>query len=73
MSDSKQCECCARPIKGTPEIKTLRGKEHTFCSEFCFRLYFYSAPKSTYDDMKKMYALRFVTIHVPDLHELIGE
>jgi hypothetical protein len=73
MSNSKQCECCERPIKGTPEIKTLRGKEHTFCSEFCFRLYFYSAPKVSYDDMKKMYTLRFIAMDVPDLHYLAGE
>jgi hypothetical protein len=73
MNDSGQCLYCDRLIKGTPEIKTLRGKEHTFCSEFCFRLYFYNAPKITYDDMKKMYALRFVTINAPDLHELVGE
>ena len=73
MSESKQCECCNRPIQGTPEIKTLRGKEHTFCSEFCFRLYFYNAPKVSYDDMKKMYELRFLPMDVPDLHYLAGE
>jgi len=73
MNEPKRCECCNRPIQGTPEIKTLRGKEHTFCSEFCFRLYFYNAPKVSYDDMKKMYELRFVTTDVPDLHYLAGE
>jgi len=73
MTGSQQCEFCNRPIKQTPEIRMLRGKEHTFCTEFCFRLYFYNAPKCGYDDMKNMYALRFIPMEVPDLHYLTGE
>lgn len=73
MSDFKQCKFCKRPIKQAPEIKILRGKEYIFCSEFCFRLFFYKAPKCSYDDMKKMYALRFIPMEVPDLHYLAGE
>ena len=73
MAAIRQCEYCDRPIKGEAEEKILRGKKHAFCSEFCFRLYFYKVPKISYDDMKKMYALRFVTIHAPDLHELVEE
>jgi hypothetical protein len=73
MGGPRCCEFCNRQIKQTLEVKILRGKEHTFCSEFCFRLYFYNAPKCSYDDMKKMYALRFVPMDVPDLHYLAGE
>ena len=73
MAGKRQCEFCEKTILGEAEEKVLRGKKHIFCSEFCFRLFFYSAPKITYDDMKKMYALRFVPIHAPDLHELAGE
>jgi hypothetical protein len=73
MNSSNKCEYCDRPIKGEPEIKTLRGTEHIFCSEFCFRLFLYSAPNITYEELKKMYALRFIPIYAPDLHELIEE
>jgi hypothetical protein len=72
MSDAKQCEYCGRPIKGEPTKKTLRGKKHTFCSEFCFRLYFYKIPGMSYEDLRKMYAVRCVSIKAPaDLRELI--
>ncbi len=73
MAASKKCVYCDRPIKGEPEIKTLRGKDYIFCSEFCFRLFLYNAPGITYEEMKKMYALRFIPVQAPDLHQLIGE
>ena len=73
MNDSSQCEYCERPIKSDPVIKILRGKEHVFCTEFCFRLYFYDVPRITYEDLKKMYELRCVTVKAPDFHTLIVE
>ena len=73
MNNSSQCEYCERPIKFDPVIKILRGKEHVFCTEFCFRLYFYYVPKITYEDLKKMYELRCVTMKAPDFHTLIVE
>lgn len=62
MTDSKQCEFCTRPLKGDPVHKVLRGKTHTFCSEFCFRLFFYKTPGMKYSDLKKMYAVRTVDL-----------
>jgi len=73
VNGTGQCEYCERPIKADPVKKTLRGKEHIFCTEFCFRLSFYDVPKITYDDLKKMYALRCVTMKVPDFRSLIVE
>ena len=73
MSDNINCEYCGRSIKGEPTIKVLRGKDHTFCSEFCFRLHFYKVPTISYEDLQEMYSLRCITIHAPDWQELIGE
>jgi hypothetical protein len=73
MTDAMHCEFCGRPLKGEPEKKVLRGKEYTFCTEFCFRLFLYDAPKMSFEELKSMYALRFISMNVPDLHELTGE
>jgi len=56
------CEYCGRPIKGEPEIRVRRGKEHIYCSDFCFKLHFYDAPTITDEDLQKMYALRCVPV-----------
>ena len=69
MTDSAQCEYCSRPIKGDSVKKVLRGESHTFCSEFCFRLYFYDVPTISYEDMKEMYALRCISVTAPDVSE----
>jgi hypothetical protein len=77
MRDKIRCEYCSRPITGKPVKKALRSKEHIFCSEFCFRLYFYSVPTISYDDLQKMYALYCVSLPAKDyretLHALIGK
>ena len=73
MSDVGQCEYCDRPIKADPRIKILRGKEHVFCTEFCFRLSFYDVPRISRNDLEKMYELRCVTMRVPDFRTLIVE
>lgn len=62
MSNSEKCEYCGRPIKGEAEIVTRRGKEHVYCSDFCFKLHFYDVPTITYEDLQKMYELRCVTV-----------
>jgi hypothetical protein len=67
-----QCEYCGRPIKGEPEIRVRRGKKHIFCSEFCFRLHFYSVPTITYDDLQKMYAMYCVSVPAQDYHETLN-
>jgi hypothetical protein len=71
MNEIEKCEYCGRPIKGDPTIKVLRGQKHTFCTEFCFRFYFYDVPTITYEDLQKMYALRCVSIKSPDFRTLV--
>ena len=73
MTNPVICEYCLRPIKTNPVKKTLRSQEHVFCTEFCFRLYFYDVPRITFEDLNKMYELRCVTMEVPDFHTLIYE
>ena len=72
MSDAVQCEFCQRPIKGRPVRKALRGKEHVFCSEFCFRLHFYNAPKISYEDLQKMYSFYCVSIPAREYHQILS-
>lgn len=67
MSNINQCEFCDRPLKGTPVQKVLRGKTHTFCSEFCFRLFFYKRPNMKYENIQKMYAVRTVNLVPQDM------
>jgi hypothetical protein len=62
MAKKKSCEYCGRPIKGEPEIKTLRGVEHVYCSDFCFKLDFYDVPALTYERLQNMYNLRCVSV-----------
>jgi len=67
MSSVEECEFCGRPMMGTPVQKVLRGKTHTFCSEFCFRLFFYKIPDMKYSDIKNMYAARAVDLVPQDM------
>lgn len=71
MSNTKQCEFCDRPLKGTPVQKVLRGKTHTFCSEFCYRLFFYKTPNMKYSDIQKMYAARAVNLVPHDMTQYL--
>jgi hypothetical protein len=71
MKEIKKCEYCGRLLKDDPTIKVLRGIKHTFCTEFCFRLYFYDVPHMSFEDLQKMYALRCVSIKSPDFRTLI--
>lgn len=65
MTDTTKCEYCSRPIKGEPYNKVLRGKSHTFCSEFCFMLYFYDAPTISYDDLQGYYSRCCISVLAP--------
>jgi hypothetical protein len=58
-------------MKGTPVVKVLRGKTHTFCSEFCFRLFFYKIPNMKYSDVNKMYAARAVDLVPMDMTQFL--
>ncbi|MGI6317730.1 MAG: TRASH domain-containing protein [Firmicutes bacterium] len=62
MVKTEKCEYCGRLIKGEPEIFTRRGKEHVYCSDFCFKLHFYDAPTISYEDLQKMYELRCISV-----------
>jgi hypothetical protein len=77
MNQATQCEYCGRLIKDEPVTKKLRGEKHTFCSAFCFRLFFYDAPRISYDDLQKMYSFYCVSVPVADfqnsLQELMNE
>ena len=73
MNNLTKCEYCSRPIKSGQVIKKIRGKQHIFCSEFCFRLSFYSVPTISYEDLNKMYSLWCVDIKAPDFRTLVVE
>lgn len=62
MSKIDKCEYCGRTIKGEPEKRTLRGVEHTYCSDFCFKLHFYDVPTISHEDLQHMYDLRCVSV-----------
>jgi len=62
MAESKKCEYCGRLIIGEPELKILRGVEHVYCSDFCFKLDFYEVPTISYEDLQEMYRLRCVSV-----------
>ena len=67
MSSVNECEFCGRPLKGTAVQKVLRGKTHTYCSEFCFRLFFYKAPGMKFSDVQNMYAARAINLVPQDM------
>jgi hypothetical protein len=73
MSKTERCKYCGRPIKGEPVNKVLRGKKHAFCSEFCFRLYFYDAPTISYEDLQKMYSFYCVSVPDQDYRKILNE
>jgi hypothetical protein len=71
MSNTLVCEYCGRNIKGEPVTKMLRSKKHIFCTEFCFRFYFYKVPGMTYPDLRSMYDERCISVPVPDYSQLV--
>ncbi len=73
MSANMSCEYCSRPILQKAIEKSIRGKLHKFCTEFCFRLFIYDVPTISYDDLNEMYKLRCVDINAPDFKTLIVE
>lgn len=73
MDREIKCEYCGRPIKNKMVDKVIRGKKHTYCSEFCFRLHFYDVPIISYSDLQDMYSVRCISINAPDFCDLIVE
>ena len=68
---SAVCEFCGRDIRQLPVRKVLRGEIHLFCSEFCFRLYFYDAPRITYAELQSMYAYYCVSLPTKEFQKTI--
>jgi hypothetical protein len=50
MADTTKCEHCGGPVR-VPVTKTIRRKEHVFCSEFCYHLWFYEIDLWRYEDV----------------------
>lgn len=73
MNPTSECEFCHRIIKNDPVDKVLRGKKHVFCSEFCFRLYFYDAPQISYAELQKMYSYYCVSLPAKAYHNTVQE
>jgi hypothetical protein len=73
MNKEEKCEYCSRPITDEPVNKVLRGEKHIFCSEFCFRLYFYDAPTVSYDDLMKMYSYYCVSVPTQEFRNILNE
>jgi hypothetical protein len=73
MSEKQKCEYCSRLITSKPVTKILRNRKHVFCSEFCFRLYFYDVPTISYDTLQKMYLYYCVSVPMQDFRKFLNE
>jgi hypothetical protein len=73
MNKTTECEFCQRIIIKDPVNKVLRGKTHVFCSEFCFRLYFYDVPQISHDELQKMYSYYCVSLPAKEYSEIVHE
>jgi len=65
-----KCEFCERTFEKGPYKRVLRGQRHIFCSESCFVLYHYQAPKF---DMDEMYRQTTVSVAVEASEQIIEE
>ncbi len=73
MNKTGKCEFCERVIKNDPITKVLRGKKHVFCSDFCFRLYFFDAPRISYEELHKMYSYYCVSLPAEEFNNTVRE
>ena len=73
MDKTTKCEFCSRTIKNDPVNKVLRGKTHIFCSDFCFRLYFFGAPVISYEELQKMYSYYCVSLPAKEFYDTVRE
>jgi hypothetical protein len=72
MNKKGECEYCSRLITGKPVNKILRNRKHVFCSEFCFRLYFYGVPTISYDNLQKMYSFYCISVPMQDFRKVLN-
>jgi hypothetical protein len=73
VNKNVKCEFCSRIIQDEPVNKVLRGKKHVFCSAFCFRLFFYDAPRISYAELQKMYAYYCISLPAAQLQKTLQE
>ena len=66
-----KCEYCERDFEKGEIQKKIRDNRHTFCSEYCYVLYFWKIPLHDHEAMYKMYCP--ITFKIPDIRELIEE
>ena len=63
-----KCDYCGIEYEREPVVKVIRGKRHTFCSEYCFVLHHHGMPVP---DMVNCGGANSVLVKVPDFRELI--
>jgi hypothetical protein len=73
MNKAAKCEFCDRTIKNGPVEKVLRGQKHVFCSDFCFRLFFFDAPKISYEELQKMYSYYCVSLPAGEFNRIVSD
>jgi|WetSurMetagenome_2_1015567.scaffolds.fasta_scaffold1456781_1 hypothetical protein len=73
MNKTTKCEFCGRIIKDDPVRKVLRGKNHVYCSDFCFRLNFFGAPPISYEELQNMYSYYCVSLPAKDFYKTVNE
>ena len=65
-----KCEYCGENFSREPTRKVIKGEQHIFCCEMCYRFYHYRVPKH---DMN-VEGTGTVRIHgIPDFRVLIEE
>ena len=64
-----KCNYCQRTFEKGPVKKIMRGKRHTFCSEYCYVLYFWKIPRLDHEAMYKMYCPISSSINIRELSE----
>jgi hypothetical protein len=72
MIKKQKCEYCSRLITSKPVNKILRNRKHVFCSEFCFRLYFYDVPVISYENLQKMYSFYCVSVPAQEFRKVLN-
>ena len=66
-----KCEYCNRVFEKEAVEKTIRGKKHVFCSEYCYVLYHHRVPMF---DMDARVGWSSKTVpDVPDFRELLDK
>ena len=63
-----KCDYCGRAFEKGAVKKTIRGKRHVFCSEYCFVLHHYNMPVP---DMVNCGGANSVRVLAPDFREII--